>query len=246
MRGTGSEGIPLNLTRGEEVDWVSMTNELNEVALRLGRAVFPNFRLGLTRYVRVMYCFASGEISIQFEDKLQTNSYIRLSEHDFKDFLGVEHVILPLLRIIEGQSTLNLEDYISYHSNVITRDPLHPKRVFVKINHRILATVQSKLIDGVEGAVVELRAISPPGEEEAFLNLPYRLLNNHFTVKCGVYNYFSKILREQVNDAIGCWREVRSKTGRSWIQLVGGVQQAISGGGEVMTPVYVGHSAGLQ
>ena len=43
-----------------------------------------------------------------------------------------------------------------------------------------------------------------------------------------------------MNRAVACWREVRSKTSRQWLELVTGVGKVTDGGGEVMTPVYVG------
>ena len=237
--------MPPHLSRGDVVDWTSVTNKRNKVALRLGRAIYPNFRLGVFRYVRVMYCFCSGEISVQLEDQTNKSCYIRLSEQDFFDFMRVEHLILPLLKFLDGHSVLDINSFVEKYKDHVKRDASNPKRFIIPINKRIVGIIQVNILDEKQGEL-ELRQISPPGDEELVLGMPYKVLHNFIILRSGVYEYFSRILVGQVNSAVDCWRDVRVKTGRRWHALASGIQNVVEGGGEVMTPVYLGLPANVQ
>jgi hypothetical protein len=232
------------MTRGAVTDWVAATNEKNEVALRLGLAIYPNFRIGVSRYLRIMYCFSTGQISIQFEDNDASHKcYLRMSEDDFQDFMTVSHLFTPLLKMIEGVTILDIDEFLAKHQGKVHRHASHPWKFVIQVNHRILVVVRPNASDQRIGEL-ELRAISPPGEEENYCGLPYKVLSNYFIMRGAIHEYFSKMLLIQVNQAIDCWREVRSKTGNNWRELAQASKLISSGGGEVMVPVYVGHPAG--
>ncbi len=226
------------------MDWVASTTEKNEVALRLGQAIYPNFRLGVSRYLRVMYCFSTGAISLQFEDNQSAQRcYLRMSEEDFVNFMAIEHLLIPLMKMIEGITVMDVDEFVKKHHRFIKRDASHPWRFFIQVNHRILVIIRPSTSDDRIGEL-ELRAIAPPGEEENYSGYPYKLLANFVIMRGAIYSYFSKMLLIQVKTAVDNWREVRSKTGNNWQQLANGMQLISNGGGEVMVPVYVEHPAG--
>ena len=213
----GSLGRLLN--EGSERDsfnWLMRQQNANNQNLCAGVAVYPILKIGNRITIRVGYSFHTEEISVQFEDNESYNHYVRFSEKDWTDFMLVEPLILPLLRIFDGSSIFTTDDYLRIHAGKIQRDLVETEQKFwIKVNDRIQISV-SRVVEDPRAGIVEFKCITQPGAEERMLGLPHKVSSNKLRLSSGRYDYFSRFLALQVSQGVAAWGDVRKKCGDMW------------------------------
>ena len=197
-------------------DWLMRQQDANNRQLCGGTAVYPILKIGNRITIRVGYSFHTEEISVQLEDSEKYNHYVRFSEKDWSEFMAVESLILPLLRIFDGSSIFTTDDYLRINKGKIQRDLVWSERKFwIKVNDRIRISV-SRVEEDPRGGVVEFKCLSLPGPEERMLGLPHKVSPNKLKLSSGRYDYFSRFLALQISQGVAAWDDVRKKCGAMW------------------------------
>jgi hypothetical protein len=189
----------------EDLDWLVCQLGMIDNQLKNGKASFPNIPLGDHVWARTGFSFSSGEVTVQIEDLKSFNNYVHFSEKDWYDFIKVEALILPILRIAESRSVFTLEQYLQLHPTVFKRDSFTPSRLFMLVNDKIHVAIQLPQKD-IKHAFVEIRYYNPPGEEEILLGLPCKLSPNKVVFPSGLYDFFSRFVMFKLTQSCQCWK----------------------------------------
>ena len=200
------------------LDWVMFQLAFNDSQLKNGKVSFPNLQIGDHIWGRTAFSFHTGEVSVQIEELNDFSHYVHFSESDWYDFLKVEFLILPILRIAEGQSVFSLEQYLQLHPNKFKWDQINTSKLVMFVNSKILVSIQMPNPD-VRHPHVEFRYHTPPGEEEILLGLPYKLSSNKVLFSSGLYDFFSRFVILKLSQSCQCWKLMNHQFSRVMKEL---------------------------
>ncbi len=203
-------------TNPTDLDWVMVQQQANDQSLKSGKAIFPILQFGF-QCAKVAYCFSSGEIFVQIEDLVLPKYFVQLTERDWNEFLKVEKLVVPLLKILEDRSILTVEYYLKQHRGKVSKDPGGLRKFVIRCSERLMIFVVHSLLDGCWE--VQLRFVQPPGEEEIFLGVPHKLSSNYMSFLSGTFDFFSGYLVKELSHAVQGWKQVNKTTGTIWRDL---------------------------